>query len=1528
MVSRNKRVLEQFDPNASDPDDSDYRASSPPSSAIKAQKRGKFKGKGKAKAKRKPPPRKKQRNQYSDSDDDVIEDDDEGSEESFVEDESSEEDREINPRTGKPMRGAAKKAIKYEESEADEDGDFLETIEEDEEESEGREASAPPQPSRPPARKSAKTTRKRRSLIVMLKLPTILESSEVDPGDGTRPRRSSRISHDDGSPLIALTKSGKGEQIVRPGTRSPSVASRASRRSAEPRSRRASKALKKPPSTIVEASYEILKSDVQPAEATTPMDTDTPKEASAPATGGADVQTTGRNLRSRAGKTPAKSPAPSAPAAKKRKRGADESSDFEPGDEDGQDDVTETGPSRATSSRPNSRGGTRRSTRGRSSQHARKSKSGDADSGSELDRLELAEEAEDLAKLNSQARSSKRARTSRTDGIAYEEQHRPELRDRTSQKKPNYVMKPLGAFDEDEEGVAETSTSKRKGRNEPKGWQHVFSTEGPFGGYSSANAEIPYAGGVDSDSSEEEEIQPLSLTAMKDLAGQTPPPQLQGSESRKKPRHAVGDINPVDVGPDVSFDKVGGLDDHINKLKEMVSLPLLYPEVFKQFGTTPPRGVLFHGPPGTGKTLLARALASSISQGGKKVSFYMRKGGDALSKWVGEAEKQMRDLFEHARANQPSIIFFDEIDGIAPVRSGSTNQMHASIVATLLALMDGMDDRGQVVVIGATNRPDTVDPALRRPGRFDREFYFPLPNHEARKRIIDIHTSGWQPPVPEELKGHLATLTKGYGGADIRSLCTEASLNAIQGTYPQIYQAQQKLVIDPTTIKVTSKDFMLAFEKLIPSGARAITSNSAPLTEGVEPLLRSTMDEIMNLLDDIVPQKKSMTALEAAMYDDRDDVFQIQRDTMAREFERSRVFRPRLLIKGAPGMGQQYIGQALMNRIEGLHVQHFDLGTLFREGSLNQEMMLVQVFAEVRRHSPSVIFLPNIDLWWDTVSHGLLKTFQGLVRSIPPNEPVMILGITEAENPDQDMMKTLFNFTKRDIYTIRKPTDDARREYFGNLIDKVRKRPSEFPDPEHRKKRKLPVLPVAPAEKDQKGRTPVPNQAQKKAKSKTEKRKDLHTLLQLKQSIQPIMDQIRTRFKKFRFPPIEESAYAYLLDERNPKVLSTDLTEEQRRELQISRPYEWATDKKGEKGILETATGKFFYNLNSVIIEERLQNGYYKRFCDFTHDVVKMCKDALQTKDAERIMKGKELRTNVKADIYQLELNNPALVKLCNELYEKWKAQEKAGAKDPFTAPSTTEVAGSNSANAAFISPLVALASPSAQHGAGANSNGTNGSARPADEDVEMTDSHPEPEPAEQTSPTMGTQKGRSQHSVHTLMAQGSQPGDYHNSASTTTSGQKTQSTNGGGAGVPDFSAMRPVSGDSQIPDTQEMTYPSSQNSGPASQPAFAVPTAPASISSLLNSEQQQQQQQQPEPELIIDEGQLAELHGRLAQMTAGYTVEQLELVNSRLMAVAWELRGEWNRTVVASAIREALDDVYEDIKEVQGVGTPAARQL
>ena len=313
------------------------------------------------------------------------------------------------------------------------------------------------------------------------------------------------------------------------------------------------------------------------------------------------------------------------------------------------------------------------------------------------------------------------------------------------------------------------------------------------------------------------------------------------------------EITAIQVDPSITWDMVGGLGEYIKAIKEMVFLPLVYPEVFTRFHIAPPRGLLLFGPPGTGKTLLARALAASASRAGKAVSFFMRKGADVLSKWVGESEKQLRMLFEEAQKQQPSIIFFDEIDGLAPLRNGKQDQIHNSIVSTLLALMDGLDSRGQVIVIGATNRIDAIDSALRRPGRFDREFMVPLPTVEARESILQIHTRKWtEQPSTENLK-RLAEECVGYSGADLKALCTEAAIRSLRRCYPQIYEREERLLIDASTIKVEEKDFELARRGITPAAHRSAVQHARPLPVRIEPCLQSTMDGILREVMQVFP---------------------------------------------------------------------------------------------------------------------------------------------------------------------------------------------------------------------------------------------------------------------------------------------------------------------------------------------------------------------------------------------------------------------------------------------------------------------------------------------------------------------------------------------------------------------------------------------------------------------------------------------------------------------------------------------------
>ncbi|XP_031405064.1 uncharacterized protein LOC116213998 [Punica granatum] len=262
-------------------------------------------------------------------------------------------------------------------------------------------------------------------------------------------------------------------------------------------------------------------------------------------------------------------------------------------------------------------------------------------------------------------------------------------------------------------------------------------------------------------------------------------------ESRRLHRDLLR-ISPVYIGGGSTDDgnmfegweSVAGLQDVIRCMKEVVILPLLYPEFFDNLGLTPPRGVLLHGYPGTGKTLVVRALIGACARGDKRIAYFARKGADCLGKYVGDAERQLRLLFQVAEKCQPSIIFFDEIDGLAPRRTKQQDQTHSSVVSTLLTLLDGLKSRGSVVVIGATNRPDAVDPALRRPGRFDREIYFPLPSLEDRAEILSLHTKKWPKPVSGSLLKFIARKTAGFAGADLQALCTQAVIIALKRNFP------------------------------------------------------------------------------------------------------------------------------------------------------------------------------------------------------------------------------------------------------------------------------------------------------------------------------------------------------------------------------------------------------------------------------------------------------------------------------------------------------------------------------------------------------------------------------------------------------------------------------------------------------------------------------------------------------------------------------------------------------------------------
>ncbi|MDE1842861.1 MAG: CDC48 family AAA ATPase, partial [Thaumarchaeota archaeon] len=264
----------------------------------------------------------------------------------------------------------------------------------------------------------------------------------------------------------------------------------------------------------------------------------------------------------------------------------------------------------------------------------------------------------------------------------------------------------------------------------------------------------------------------------------------------------------------VTFEEIGGLKTQTKRMREIVELPLKHPEVFSRLNIEPHSGILLYGPPGCGKTLIAKVLASE-----SEANFYSINGPEIMNKYYGETEARLRDIFKEARENSPSVIFIDEIDAIAPKREEAYGDVEKRVVAQLLALMDGLTDRGNVIVLGATNRPDSVDPALRRPGRFDREIEISVPNADGRLEILQIHTRG-MPLQDVDLK-RLAAELHGYTGADIKSLCREAAMKALRTFLPEIETETEKIAPEILQkMKITLQDFYDAMHEIVPTAMR------------------------------------------------------------------------------------------------------------------------------------------------------------------------------------------------------------------------------------------------------------------------------------------------------------------------------------------------------------------------------------------------------------------------------------------------------------------------------------------------------------------------------------------------------------------------------------------------------------------------------------------------------------------------------------------------------------------------------------
>ncbi|MBI4448136.1 CDC48 family AAA ATPase [Candidatus Woesearchaeota archaeon] len=382
---------------------------------------------------------------------------------------------------------------------------------------------------------------------------------------------------------------------------------------------------------------------------------------------------------------------------------------------------------------------------------------------------------------------------------------------------------------------------------------------------------------------------------------------------------------------DVTYEDIGGLDNQLKKVREMVELPLKHPEIFEKLGIQPPKGVLLHGPPGCGKTLLAKAIANEC-----EASFLIMNGPECMSKFVGEAEKRIRDIFEEAEKSAPSIIFIDEIDAIAPKREETFGEVERRVVAQLLATMDGMKSRGKVVVMAATNRPNALDPALRRPGRFDREIDIGVPDTKGRLNILKIHTRNMPLEKSVNLK-KLSNITYGFVGADLEALCKEAAMHVIQRVLPSINlkendsisnEALQKLVVE-------DEDFEAALKAVTPSALREV------LVE----VPNVTWDEVGGL-EEVKQQLKE--AVEWPL-------------KQPQAFKNLGIKPPRgVLLYGPPGCGKTMLAKAVANESDA----NFILvkgPELLSKWVGDSEKGIRETFRKARQSAPTIIFFDEID---------------------------------------------------------------------------------------------------------------------------------------------------------------------------------------------------------------------------------------------------------------------------------------------------------------------------------------------------------------------------------------------------------------------------------------------------------------------------------------------------------------------------------------------------------------------------------------
>jgi len=379
-----------------------------------------------------------------------------------------------------------------------------------------------------------------------------------------------------------------------------------------------------------------------------------------------------------------------------------------------------------------------------------------------------------------------------------------------------------------------------------------------------------------------------------------------------------------------TYEDIGGLEEEIRRIREMVELPLRHPEIFQRLGIDPPKGVLLHGPPGCGKTLLARAVTNE-----SEANFYAINGPEIMSKFYGESEARMRKMFEDAEKNAPSILFIDEIDAIAPKRSEVTGEVERRVVAQLLASMDGLKGRGHVIVIGATNRPDAIDEALRRPGRFDREIEIGIPTREGRKEILQIHTRGM--PLADDVNlDRIADVTHGYTGADLEALCRESAMKALRRYLPQIDLEEKRIPHDVLDqMVVTQQDIEDAFREITPSAMREVYIESPDIHW-----------DAVGGLEDVKESLKE--AVEWPIKDPE-------------RFRRLGIDPPKgILLYGPPGCGKTLLARVVATESEANFISVRG-PEIFSKWVGESEKAIREIFRKARMAAPSIIFFDEFD---------------------------------------------------------------------------------------------------------------------------------------------------------------------------------------------------------------------------------------------------------------------------------------------------------------------------------------------------------------------------------------------------------------------------------------------------------------------------------------------------------------------------------------------------------------------------------------